>query len=266
MKAPGEMVDVNDCEKLRLAGNEKYKSGLFEDAETLYTQALGLCSEGDKHSAALLGNRSLVRLKQGKFQEALEDAQLSIGRDVDYVKGHDRKAAAFIAMNKKWQARRTYAFALEHFKNVKNHQASVFMSRKYKELCGLCAKDDFISVVESMEHFDEIFKHMKLERMRLATMATFWNASSNQDRLAIFAAFIQVLTGESKPIQVESLSALPMDNYKDVVIPQTWTDFFNSLDQGDKVKMFYQIYGHCTDIERNMIIRDLKEFFPNVSP
>ena len=51
----------------------------------------------DRESKVLYSNRSLAQLKLGRFDEAVEDAEMAISLDAGWPKGYIRKANALLA-------------------------------------------------------------------------------------------------------------------------------------------------------------------------
>lgn len=72
------------------AGNEAFKSGDYQQAAVLYTEALAL----DDQAAALYSNRAACFLKLGRYAQAREDAQKCVELNPDFAKGHFRLALA----------------------------------------------------------------------------------------------------------------------------------------------------------------------------
>jgi hypothetical protein len=88
-----ESSPVEVAEVLRLEGNTLTIAGEFQSAEDKYTQAIELLRKHAGPKAVphtLYGNRSLVRLEQGKKKSALSDADAAIARDALWCKGYHR--------------------------------------------------------------------------------------------------------------------------------------------------------------------------------
>jgi len=75
-------------------GNKAYKSGDFQLAVDLYTDALYL----NKFESALWSNRSAVYLSMGKNSDALRDAEICRQLRPDWVRGAYRLASARLAL------------------------------------------------------------------------------------------------------------------------------------------------------------------------
>mmetsp|Transcript_12653 Transcript_12653/g.24537 ORF Transcript_12653/g.24537 Transcript_12653/m.24537 type:complete len:263 (+) Transcript_12653:283-1071(+) len=258
---------MDSGEALRVEGNRLFEAGQVAEAVALYRDSLA-----KERSAKTLGNLSLALLKLGSAEEALQAAEDSISVDKMYMKAYDRKANAEVALGKHWLARKTIARAIEIFRN--DRSVRPFLEQRYKDLCVEGEKIDAnLEKIESSEHMVEICKHMRVEgslpasKLRLATMATFWNEATLDERMTIFVRFLQVLTGASNPIAGANfpksmLTPLPMENYADIEVPAVWITYYKSLDAEAKVSLFEEIYAACTDLEKSLIASDLKDYFP----
>jgi len=78
------------------AGNDAFKSGDYQQAAVLYTEALAL----DDTAPALYSNRAACFLKLGRYEQAREDAQKCVELNPDFAKGHFRLALALQAEQK----------------------------------------------------------------------------------------------------------------------------------------------------------------------
>merc|ERR1719235_2466205 len=85
-----------DSEKHKKAANNFFSLGLYEQASTLYSEAIEL----DSRNAILRANRSMAYLKQNLFDEALVDADLAIEFDPNYMKGYWRKCQALLKLDR----------------------------------------------------------------------------------------------------------------------------------------------------------------------
>ena len=94
------MQRIND---LKARGNAALKANNLVEAADMYTNALAVY-EGSQSfvDAAVVSivyaNRSMTRLKQGRSQEALEDADQAICFNPQYNKAHFRKHKALLAL------------------------------------------------------------------------------------------------------------------------------------------------------------------------
>mmetsp|Transcript_9527 Transcript_9527/g.16701 ORF Transcript_9527/g.16701 Transcript_9527/m.16701 type:complete len:290 (+) Transcript_9527:46-915(+) len=278
---------VAAAEDLRLQGNASFEKGELEASEAHYTAALAAESAIPAGDGATeipeatvtarqqvrklaLGNRSLVRCKLNKPEEALQDAEASLKVDINYVKAHDRKASAYLALGKAWQARKTYEDAVKYFEENNRVGELPYLRKKLEELKKQCQDLDATQPVESLEHWQQIAVNLpmtKEPRIRLCTMATFWNTATPSDRQSVFQKFIEILNGSSQilsdlEIPEDTLVELPMDNYADVVVPNSWVEFFKACSVEDKIAVFQGLWDLCSPNECTMILHDLGEFFP----
>lgn len=81
----------------------------YPAADLLYTKAIELLP----NDATLFGNRSMVRLTLGKFEQSLEDAEKSVSLDPTYAKGYYRKGQACIKLKKYSEAVEAYEGGLK---------------------------------------------------------------------------------------------------------------------------------------------------------
>jgi len=78
------------------AGNDAFKSGDYQQAAVLYTEALAL----DDTVGALYSNRAACFLKLGRYAQARDDALKCTQLSPDFAKGHFRLALALQAEQK----------------------------------------------------------------------------------------------------------------------------------------------------------------------
>jgi tetratricopeptide (TPR) repeat protein len=77
-----------DAEKLKAEGNEFLKAEALDEADDKYSQALAL-----REDATYYSNRSFVRNKLKKLDEALADANRAVEMAPRWYKAHSRKIA-----------------------------------------------------------------------------------------------------------------------------------------------------------------------------
>lgn len=80
--------------ELKNKGNQLFGSGKFVESEEAYTKAIAL----NPIEEALYSNRAAARLKLGRPQDALADAEECIRIAPAFMKGYHRKALAQTAM------------------------------------------------------------------------------------------------------------------------------------------------------------------------
>jgi tetratricopeptide (TPR) repeat protein len=113
-----------EAEKHRLAGNEHFKMGRFEQAIAAYSAAIEV-----EPSASLLSNRAFANIKLCFSGEAIADADRALEMDPGFAKARYRKASAYLQLGKVTAL--FYAESLFFYKraaNQKVHEAS----------CGSC--------------------------------------------------------------------------------------------------------------------------------
>ncbi|RHY35001.1 hypothetical protein DYB32_000501 [Aphanomyces invadans] len=82
-------------EELKRRGNQAFSKGVMEEAEVLYARGIDV-AQTDIH--ILYSNRSATRLKMGKKELALEDAEAAVAALPTFAKGYFRQGQALIAM------------------------------------------------------------------------------------------------------------------------------------------------------------------------
>ncbi|KAG8347818.1 Tetratricopeptide repeat DnaJ domain [Trypanosoma vivax] len=82
--------DGRSLSELHEKGNAAFKSGLFDDAIRLYTEALFI----NPQEASLLSNRSAAYIKKMEFHKAVQDAEAAVAIDKMYTKAYTRLHSA----------------------------------------------------------------------------------------------------------------------------------------------------------------------------
>ncbi|KAF0694958.1 Aste57867_14181 [Aphanomyces stellatus] len=90
---PKELTSLVDEVKRR--GNQAFSKGIMEEAEVLYSRGVEI-AQTDVH--ILYSNRSATRLKMGKKDLALEDAEAAVAAHPTFAKGFFRQGQALIAL------------------------------------------------------------------------------------------------------------------------------------------------------------------------
>lgn len=116
----------NLYDEIKRRANHSFAQKHFEEAEFLYTEALKWGEDGNssRPTHTLFGNRSMARLKMGKKEPALEDANDAIRADAKWAKGYFRKGSALEDLDR-------YADAVEAFEKAQ----AMDSSSKNVELC-----------------------------------------------------------------------------------------------------------------------------------
>lgn len=89
-------------------GNEAFKRGNFQEAFTLYTEALAIDPLNKHTNAKLYFNRATVGSKLNKLEEAIEDCTAAINLDEGYIKAYLRRAKCYQSLEKHEEAVRDY--------------------------------------------------------------------------------------------------------------------------------------------------------------
>ncbi|KAH9132220.1 hypothetical protein LEN26_007471 [Aphanomyces euteiches] len=84
-------------EEVKRRGNQAFSKGVLEEAEVLYTRGVEV-AQTDVH--ILYSNRSAARLKMGKKELALEDAEAAVAAAPTFAKGFFRQGQALVALKK----------------------------------------------------------------------------------------------------------------------------------------------------------------------
>ncbi|RHY40473.1 hypothetical protein DYB30_007595 [Aphanomyces astaci] len=92
---PREIASLVD--ELKRRGNQAFSKGIMEEAEVLYSRAIEV-TQSDVH--ILHSNRSATRLKMGKKELALEDAEAAVAALPSFAKGYFRQGQALIALKR----------------------------------------------------------------------------------------------------------------------------------------------------------------------
>ena len=97
LKSSKRKLDISgvriSAERLRQLGNDYFKAGSFEEAETAYSESLS-----NSPSIEAYGNRALARLKLGDALGAKEDCEKILLEDGNNVKALARRGKAYSAL------------------------------------------------------------------------------------------------------------------------------------------------------------------------
>ena len=91
-----------------MKGNEWFTRGAYEEAFEAYTAALNT----DPSDARVWSNRSACRAALGRWAAALEDADGAVAADQSFAKGHSRRGAALLALDRIHEAAAAYETAV----------------------------------------------------------------------------------------------------------------------------------------------------------
>ncbi|KAK3721197.1 hypothetical protein RRG08_044207 [Elysia crispata] len=76
-------------------GNTAFREGKFQDAYTLYTEALSIDTNNKSTNSKLFCNRATVCSKLGKLEEAIQDCSRALELDDTYMKAYMRRAKCY---------------------------------------------------------------------------------------------------------------------------------------------------------------------------
>mmetsp|Transcript_23807 Transcript_23807/g.49261 ORF Transcript_23807/g.49261 Transcript_23807/m.49261 type:complete len:322 (-) Transcript_23807:283-1248(-) len=119
---------LSNFEKKKEAGDDKYKSGMFEEAISLYSQCIDSAPDrGNPTAIKALSNRSACYKQISNFDGTIEDCTSVLEFEPDNVKALVRRAQAFEAVER-------YKLALQDVKYVISMGINVAGMQNYK-LC-----------------------------------------------------------------------------------------------------------------------------------
>jgi len=101
---------MTDANKLKDQGNKALQTEKFDEAISLYTQAIEL--DGTNH--VFYSNRSAAYTKKGDYENALKDAKKTIEIKKDWGKGYSRLGAALSYLQRHDEALDAYKDGLKH--------------------------------------------------------------------------------------------------------------------------------------------------------
>ena len=259
-----------EVQKLREKGNTSFKAKKWSSAVQFYTQAINGIKSAEKGNNGsplpayemnkILSNRSAALLKLGQKEKALADAEAALVLDPKWTKIYHRKALALLELKRVEDACAAYDAALAVDPEngfMKKMRASVFQKLP------LTSPSQFLEKYTSLKN--------KNLRLRLATLAAFWNSSKRQERLDILGELVALVSGQSsdsphvqqtmKAYKKEQMEPLPMKNYADLTIPTEWLQWYEGLQSVQKVALLKALWADCTKIEHDLIAKDLQAFF-----
>lgn len=88
-------------ERKRVQGNDAFKAGRYEEAKSLYTEALGMDLMNRQTNSRLLSNRASAEMKLEQYEDALADCEVSFDLDPEFSKVLKTKARAYKCL-KRW--------------------------------------------------------------------------------------------------------------------------------------------------------------------
>lgn len=89
------------AEELKVAGNNAFKVGDFDQSIDKYTEALRICPlQFPQQRAILYSNRSAAQMKLHKYKQAAKDCTKAVELDDKYLKAYYRRAQSYEATDK----------------------------------------------------------------------------------------------------------------------------------------------------------------------
>lgn len=170
---------------LKERGNNALTAGNFDEAISLYTEAINL----DDKNHVLLSNRSAAYAKAEKFEDALKDAEKTIEVNPTWAKGYSRKGAALMAMQ-------NYSEALMAVNKGKNKNESFHFNEKY------------------LHFFKKLFIGIEIEPSNSALQQL-----KNDVEEAFLRQFQDQMTRQSGPMDVDPQSPFTTKSAKKDPIP-----------------------------------------------
>lgn len=101
---------MTQANQLKDAGNKALQAEKFDEAISLYTQAI----EIDSSNHVFFSNRCAAYLKKGDYEKALTDAEKTVKIKPDWGKGYSRLGAALSYLQKYEEALEAYKDGLKH--------------------------------------------------------------------------------------------------------------------------------------------------------
>ena len=247
-----------------------FVQGKYNKAQEKYTEAIELGSDDPK----LYGNRSAAFYQVECYEKALADAAKAIELDPTWTKGYHRQAMAMTALVNLEGAVEAYEAACALEPENGGFQKKLARARQRVAEAAKHAK------IRGLKHWLTVFKAQTDVRLRLGVLAYFWNAATKPERLGIFHRFLALIGGASGALAVgdanskthvdllkekfqdpEIMSDLPLDNYSDLKVPEQWVAHFTALELTDKGVYFEQMYGSLDEMEKTLVVNDLKFFY-----
>jgi tetratricopeptide (TPR) repeat protein len=271
---PADAVSSLTADALKSMGNAHFTAGRLDLAIESYSSALALSLAGSPLLPQLHANLAAVYLAKHDFESALRSAKAALAVDGNFTKAHYRMGVALIGLRRPAEALAALTIA------ARLDTSSESIQQALHEAEAMQRQADSTDPVTSVPQFAAVFSRARDPRLRLATLATFWNTLDANVRWAVFCRFLELMIGPSavtEPVPLGHtgphvsqfdqalLTALPMDNYVDVSVPAPWVAFFDALAGAERVQLFNAAWDLCSEIEQGLIMQDLHAFFNPVS-
>jgi hypothetical protein len=122
--------------------------------------------------------------------------------------------------------------------------------------------------IDSIDDMMNRYALLKDSREKLSTLAHFWNISSQEERLAHFRFFLNMISGggglpaQAAAVTVDMMMPMPMHNYEDLPRAniEPWCAFFECCDPAEKTLILEQIWNKLSGKEQNDVVMDMRLF------
>ena len=134
-----KLGDLNYDESLALAekykseGNVLFQNNKFLEALEKYTLAINVKVE-TKNNAIYYSNRAYVNLKLENYGSTIEDSNMAIKIDPDFIKAYYRRATAYFNLEKYTEAIKDYVFIKQKLPNEKDLDEKIKKAQKKRKI------------------------------------------------------------------------------------------------------------------------------------
>jgi len=95
-KAKSFFKKAKSLQKSKIAGNDAFKAGKYQEAYDLYTESLAIDPDNKHINAALYFNRATTCSKLNKLDDCIRDCTKAIELDNGYIKAYARRAKSYM--------------------------------------------------------------------------------------------------------------------------------------------------------------------------
>jgi hypothetical protein len=249
----------------RARGNAAFNAKDYAGAIAAYTEALEVCPG----HAVVLSNRSAAHLLAGDAAAAVADARAAVAADPAWLKARLRLAAGLEKLGQHWEAAAVYEEALDSLAHGDVGGAGAGAAASLTAALRRARTLAHGAAIPSEGRFLEVWGLMAGDvRLRLALLATLWNASTKPERLGLVQQFMELTGGggaqaasPTPPLRADPFGALPMDNYEDVVPPRGLVAFYSGLPSGGRAALFASLWAAASSVEQGLVRDDLAVLF-----
>jgi tetratricopeptide (TPR) repeat protein len=201
------MDEGESSETLKAKANDCFAKRDFSMAAELYSKAIEKEQTDKSLLAILYSNRSAAKIELGQDMEAVDDASIALGFNPTYLKAYLRKATALLRLGDEHGSYKTWMEAGELCEHTQS------LKKQLKD--GLARWQRFYNKVPVVSFGDMIERYALIgsnTRMKLSTLAHFWNISSKLERLDYLRTFLALIGGEGN--LSEGISSLLLQYYE----------------------------------------------------